>query len=105
MHAHPNVTPSRYLELEALQEAVRWPSVERRTIVVLAAQFLATRQDQSGYAYFHERVAVHPDEPLFLALEGVFQARLFMARAGVLPPSVASAWRASTKSKSESRFR
>jgi glyoxylase-like metal-dependent hydrolase (beta-lactamase superfamily II) len=74
MHAHPN--PSRYLELEALQEAVRWPAVERRTIVVLAAQLLATRQDQSGYAYFRERVAAQPGEPLFLALEGLFQARL-----------------------------
>lgn len=74
MHAHPN--PSRYLELEALQEAVRWPAVERRTIVVLAAQLLATRQDRSGYAYFRERAAAQPDEPLFLALEGVFQARL-----------------------------
>jgi glyoxylase-like metal-dependent hydrolase (beta-lactamase superfamily II) len=76
MHAHPNPTPSRYLELEALQEAVRWPTVQRRTIVVLAAQLLATRQDQSGYAYFRERVAAQPGEPLFLALEGVFQARL-----------------------------
>src|SRR5258708_17666228 len=76
MHAHLTPTPSRYLELEALQEAVRWPAVERRTIVVLAAQLLATRQDQSGYAYFRERVAAQPDEPLFLALEGVFQARL-----------------------------
>lgn len=74
MHAHPN--PSQYLELDALQEAVRWPAVERRTIVVLAAQLLATRQDQRGYAYFREQAAAHPDEPLFLALEGVFQARL-----------------------------
>lgn len=76
MHAHPNPIASRYLELEALQEAVRWPTVERRTIVALAAQLLATRQYQSGYAYFRERVAAQPDEPLFLALEGVFQARL-----------------------------
>jgi len=73
---HPNATPSRYLELDALQQAVRWPSVDRRTIVVLAAQLLATRQDQRGYAYFRERAAAQPDEPLLLALEGVFQARL-----------------------------
>ncbi|MDQ2741576.1 MAG: MBL fold metallo-hydrolase [Chloroflexota bacterium] len=66
----------RYLEIEALQEAVRWPAVERRTIVVLAGQLLATRRDQDGYAYFRERVRARPDEPLFLALEGVFQARL-----------------------------
>jgi glyoxylase-like metal-dependent hydrolase (beta-lactamase superfamily II) len=50
--------------------------VDRRTIIVLAGQFLATHQDQSGYAYFHERGVAHPDEPLYLALEGVFQARL-----------------------------
>lgn len=74
MHAHskhpkpPNATPSRYLELDALQQAVRWPAVERRAIVVLAARLLATHQDRSGHAYFRER--------LFLALEGVFQARL-----------------------------
>jgi glyoxylase-like metal-dependent hydrolase (beta-lactamase superfamily II) len=74
MGAHP--TPTRYLELEALQDAVRWPAVQRRTIVVLAAQLLATRQDQRGYAYFRERAAACPGEPLFLALEGVFQARL-----------------------------
>ena len=66
----------RYLEIEALQEAVRWPTVERRTIVVLAGQLLATRRDQDGYAFFRERVAARPDEPLFLALAGVFQARL-----------------------------
>jgi len=66
----------RYLEIEALQEAIRWPNVERRTIVVLAGQLLAGRRDEDGYAYFRERAKARPDEALFLALEGVFQARL-----------------------------
>lgn len=74
MAIHAN--PSRFLELDALQEAVRWPTADRRTIIVLAAQLLATRQDQRAYAYFRERAAAQPDEPLFVALEGVFQARL-----------------------------
>jgi len=69
-------TTPRYLEIESLQEAVRWPNVDRRTIVVLAGQLLATRRDQDGYVYFHELVAVQPNEPLLVALEGVFQARL-----------------------------
>jgi len=73
---HPIPTTTRYREIDALQEAVRWPTVERRTIVVLAAQLLATRQDHAGYAYFRERAAARPDEPLFTALDGVFQARL-----------------------------
>ncbi|HLZ72131.1 MAG TPA: MBL fold metallo-hydrolase [Dehalococcoidia bacterium] len=76
MRTHANPNTSRYLELDALQEAVRWPTVERRTIVVLAGQLLATRQFQRGYAFFRERAAAQPNEPLLLALEGVFQARL-----------------------------
>ncbi len=62
--------------------------MERRTIVVLAAQLLATHQDRSGHAYFRKRVAAQPDECLFLALEGVFQARL----AGQQPVFRRQAW-------------
>jgi len=67
---------TRHLEIEALQEAVRWPSVPQRTIVVLASLLLGSRRDGDGYAYFRERAEARPDEPLFLALEGLFQARL-----------------------------
>jgi hypothetical protein len=67
---------ARQLELEALQEAVRWPNAEPRTAVILAGQFLASRREQEGYTYFRGRAEAQPDQPLFLALEGLFQARL-----------------------------
>jgi hypothetical protein len=35
MHTHPN--PTRYLELDALLEAIRWPVVDRRTIIPYAS--------------------------------------------------------------------
>lgn len=74
MRTHP--VPARFLELDALEEAVRWPGAARQTVIVLAGQLLATHQDQRGHAYFHERASSQPGDPLFLALDGVFQARL-----------------------------
>jgi glyoxylase-like metal-dependent hydrolase (beta-lactamase superfamily II) len=67
---------TRDLALEALQEAVRWPTVEPRAIVTLAGRLLASRRDANGYRYFRERARERPDQSLFLALEGLFQARL-----------------------------
>ncbi len=72
--AGPPIT--RNLELEAFQEAVRWPNPDPQTVIVLAGQFIADRRDQEGYAYFQERAKTLPDRPLFLALEGLFQARM-----------------------------
>jgi glyoxylase-like metal-dependent hydrolase (beta-lactamase superfamily II) len=66
----------RDLELEALQEAVRWPRPDVGTVLALAGRFVATQRDREGYAYFQERARSQPDRPLFLALEGFFQARL-----------------------------
>src|SRR5260221_4756235 len=63
-------------ELEALQEAVRWPEPDTQSIVALAGRFIAARRDQEAYAYFEERTRAVPDKPLFLALEGFFQARV-----------------------------
>lgn len=74
MHVHP--VPTRFLELDALEEAVRWPGATRQTVIVLAGQLLATHQDQRGFDYFHARASAQPDDPLFLALDGAFQARL-----------------------------
>jgi glyoxylase-like metal-dependent hydrolase (beta-lactamase superfamily II) len=65
----------RDLELESLQEAVRWPNAQVPTIVALAGRFIASHRDQEAYAYFQERAKNRPDHPLFLALEGFFQAR------------------------------
>ncbi len=65
----------RDLELEALEEAVRWPNATVPTILGLAGRFLASRRDHEGYEYFQEQARSQPDRSLFLALEGFFQAR------------------------------
>ena len=66
----------RDLQLESLREAVRWPNAERQTVLMLVGRFIAGGRDQEAHAYFGERAASRPDEPLFLALEGFFQARV-----------------------------
>src|SRR5215470_24896 len=63
------------LELDALKEAVRWPKADVAAVMILSARFMAGRRDTEGLAYFHDRVASEPGRGLFLALEGVFQAR------------------------------
>src|SRR6266704_1223985 len=71
---------SRWLELDALKEAVSWPEASVRPAVVLTSEFIAAGRDAEAYGYFHERAEERPDEPLFLALEGTFQARLAAKR-------------------------
>jgi glyoxylase-like metal-dependent hydrolase (beta-lactamase superfamily II) len=66
----------RDLELEALAEAVRWPNAQVPTIVTLVGRFIAGHRDQEAYGYFQERARSQPEQPLFLALEGFFQARV-----------------------------
>ncbi len=66
----------RDLELEALREAVRWPDPDVITVIALTGRFVAARQDQEALAYFEERAKSVPDRPLFVALEGFFQARV-----------------------------
>ena len=67
---------SRWLETEALMEAVRWPGATVRPAMVLANGLMAARRDEDGYRYFRERAGDQPQNPLFLALEATFQARL-----------------------------
>jgi glyoxylase-like metal-dependent hydrolase (beta-lactamase superfamily II) len=62
--------------LEALKEAVRWPRPSTETVVSLTTQFIATHRDREAYHYFHERSEAAPTDPLFQALEGLFQARM-----------------------------
>jgi glyoxylase-like metal-dependent hydrolase (beta-lactamase superfamily II) len=62
--------------LEALKEAVRWPRPSIQTVLTLTGQLIAARRDPEGYRYFRERSEAVPDEPLFHALEGLFQARM-----------------------------
>jgi glyoxylase-like metal-dependent hydrolase (beta-lactamase superfamily II) len=66
---------ARDVELEALQEAVRWPKADVQTVMTLAGRFIAARRDAEALEYFRERAAREPDRGLFLALEGLFQAR------------------------------
>ena len=84
--AAPSIT--RNLELEAFQEVVRWPNPEPQAVITLAGQFIASQRDQEGYAYFQERAKTQPDQTLFLALEGLFQARM----AGQVPLLQRIAW-------------
>jgi glyoxylase-like metal-dependent hydrolase (beta-lactamase superfamily II) len=63
-------------ELEALQETVRWPNPDVATTLGLTGRFIAAGRDQEAYAYFQERAKNADDRPVFLALEGFFQARL-----------------------------
>lgn len=67
---------TRNFELEALHEAVRWPNPAPQAVVALAGEFIVNQRDQEGYAYFQERAKTQPVQPLFLVLEGLFQARL-----------------------------
>lgn len=66
----------RDLELEALQEAVRWPNAGAPAVVALTGRFLASGREREAYAYFHQLAQGQPDRALFLALEGLFQARI-----------------------------
>src|SRR5262245_10841671 len=78
----------RDLELEALQEAVRWPNAQVPAILTLVGRFIAGHRDQEAYAYFQERAKERADQPLFLALAGFFQARI----AGQVPLLRRTAW-------------
>src|SRR5262249_49189278 len=62
--------------LEALKEAVRWPTPSIAAIVTLTGQYLAAGRDEEAYGYFRERAAAAPDQPIFGALEGTFQIRM-----------------------------
>src|SRR5262245_1245358 len=63
------------LELEALKEAVSWPKADVAAVMALTGRLMAGRRDAEGLVYFRERAASEPGRGLFLALEGVFQAR------------------------------
>src|SRR5262245_10198875 len=63
------------LEVEALKEAVRWPKADVAAVMMLAGRLMAGRLDADGLAFFRDRAASEPARGLFLALEGVFQAR------------------------------
>ncbi len=65
---------SRNLELEALRQAVEWPTTSPQVVLALVGQLLAAGRYEEGRALFAERAEHAPDQPLFAALAGVFQA-------------------------------
>src|SRR5947207_868373 len=79
---------TRDLDAEALQAALRWPNAAPRTALVLAGLLLASRRDEDGHAFFQAYARARPDQPLLLALEALFQARL----TGRQPPERRGAW-------------
>src|SRR5262249_39080589 len=75
-------------EVASLQEAGRWANPDNAVILSLATQYFASRRDQDAYAYFSERAQAVPTRALFLALSGLFQARM----AGQIPLLKRIAW-------------
>ncbi len=71
--APPKLT--RDIDLEGLEQAVRFKNPAGPTVAALANQYIATGRDSDGYAYFCERAERVPDRPVFSALCGLFQAR------------------------------
>jgi len=67
---------ARNVDLEALETAVDWPNAEVAPIMMLATQYFASRRDEDAYASFSRLAAAHPDRGMFLALAGLFQARM-----------------------------
>ena len=70
----PQAPITRNPRLESLKEAVQWPNSAPLTVFSLAGELIATRRDHEGFEYFRERAKASPDEPVFLTLEGLFQA-------------------------------
>jgi glyoxylase-like metal-dependent hydrolase (beta-lactamase superfamily II) len=69
----PQLTRNR--ALESLEQAVHWPEPQPSTVMLLANEYLAGHHDRAGYTYFEARARQSPDQPLFDALTGLFQAR------------------------------
>ena len=82
----PALTRDR--EAESLEHAIAWPHASPRAIMVLASDYLARNRARDGYATFSARAEAAPEQSLFLALTGLFQARL----AGEVPLLRRVAW-------------
>jgi glyoxylase-like metal-dependent hydrolase (beta-lactamase superfamily II) len=70
----------------SLERAVKLPHPSVRAVMLLANEYMSAGQDGLGYAYFTERAA--GGEPLFVALSGLFAARI----AGEVPLLRRVAW-------------
>ena len=75
-------------EVASLERAVAWPHASPRAVMLLASDYLARGRFRDGYTTFEARAQAAPEQPLFLALAGLFQARL----AGEVPLLRRVAW-------------
>ena len=72
----PGVRPSVESPLlRGLGQAARWDKPSKSTLVALASAYMNEGRDAEGLAFFRERRRERSDEALFLAFEGLFQAR------------------------------
>jgi glyoxylase-like metal-dependent hydrolase (beta-lactamase superfamily II) len=62
-------------EMETLERAVAWPHPSTITTMMLVNEYLSGRHHRRGYDYFAARAKAAPEDPLFLTLAGLFQAR------------------------------
>ena len=85
----PQLPPlTRDHEVESMERAVAWPNASPRVILILANDYLARNRVRDGYNTFLARAQASPEQPLFLTLTGLFQARL----AGEVPLFKRIAW-------------
>jgi glyoxylase-like metal-dependent hydrolase (beta-lactamase superfamily II) len=65
---------SRHMEIEALVRAVRWPNADRAAVMTLTGLLVAARRYDEASEYFLDRAEAEPQQPLYEALAGFFQA-------------------------------
>lgn len=100
---------TRNPRLESLEKAVEWERPSPLTVLSLAGELIATRRDHEGFEYFQERAKARPDQPVFLALEGLFQARLsdrvsLLRRISWVKEAIAKLDRAASRDDGLSRY-
>ncbi len=62
-------------EMATLERTVAWPHPSTITTMMLVNEYLSGRHHRRGYDFFAARAKAAPEEPLFLTLTGLFQAR------------------------------
>jgi glyoxylase-like metal-dependent hydrolase (beta-lactamase superfamily II) len=62
--------------LSVLEQAAREPNATPPTVLALYLAYANSHHAYEGMQFFAERARAQPDQPLFLALEGVCQAKL-----------------------------
>ncbi len=68
------VIPDR--NIEALKQMARWVQAPGAVKYALIEQYLAAGRDKEAADYFRDRALAHPDDPLMLSGEALFQARV-----------------------------